>query len=129
MNIEEMKARAESAKERAEEVWMCPACHEAGGMHYFNFSDESDGCAECGWESEEDGNGMEAKYYLCVETNKFSAITDDVLTLLAENARLREKLGRLTLWTSAYGKNLCPTGADTYGEGVRACKDQVRRLL
>ncbi len=42
-----------------------------------------------------------------------------------------DALGRLREWTDRYGAELCPGPgrADTYGEGVRASKDQVRRLL
>lgn len=40
-----------------------------------------------------------------------------------------EGVGRLVQWTRTYGAALCPPGPDTYGEGVRAAKDQVRRIL
>jgi len=32
-------------------------------------------------------------------------------------------------WTHRFGRDLCPPGADTYGEGVRDCKEQVGRLI
>lgn len=38
-------------------------------------------------------------------------------------------LGRVLEWTHRYGKDLCPPGADTYGEGVRDSKAAVERLL
>jgi hypothetical protein len=38
-------------------------------------------------------------------------------------------LGTVDTWTHVYGAALKPTGADTFGEGVRACKEQVSRLL
>lgn len=45
----------------------------------------------------------------------------------------REELLRivssLMAWTQVYGAALVPTGPDTYGEGVRACKAQVRTLI
>lgn len=56
--------------------------------------------------------------------------------LTDENERLRARLretedilGRLVEWTHEYGKSLCPTGVDTYGEGVRACKRQVSNII
>ena len=38
-------------------------------------------------------------------------------------------LGRIAEWTNEYGRTLIPDGADTYGEGMRDAKDQVRLLL
>jgi hypothetical protein len=35
----------------------------------------------------------------------------------------------LSTWTHEFGGALVPSGADTYGEGVRACKDQVATML
>jgi hypothetical protein len=41
----------------------------------------------------------------------------------------RAVLGALGQWTHEFGAALRPTGADTYGEGVRAAKAQVARIL
>ena len=43
---------------------------------------------------------------------------------------LEAELGRVHAWTHTYGAELCPgVHPDTYGEGVRAAKDAVRRML
>lgn len=45
----------------------------------------------------------------------------------------QRKLGALTAaletWCCTYGAALTPTGADTFGEGMRAAKDQIRKLI
>lgn len=38
-------------------------------------------------------------------------------------------LDDLEQWTHEFGAHLCPPGADTYGEGVRDCKQQVADIL
>ena len=38
-------------------------------------------------------------------------------------------LSRLVEWSMTFGAALNPTAADTYGEGVRACKAQVAEML
>lgn len=50
---------------------------------------------------------------------------EEILELIAAS----EKLDRLGEWTNTYGASLVPCGADTYGEGMRAAKDQVRRII
>lgn len=53
-------------------------------------------------------------------------------TLVAQRAelkRLRLIVVTLDNWTHEMGASLCPTGADTYGEGVRACKGQVAAII
>ena len=47
------------------------------------------------------------------------------LTLADANALL----GRLGVWADTYGAALVPHGPDTYGDGVRACKTQVKAIL
>jgi len=42
---------------------------------------------------------------------------------------LAELRGRLEEWCCTVGEELCPPGADTYGEGVRESKSQVALLL
>lgn len=49
--------------------------------------------------------------------------------LLAKMRRYEEAFARLDGWTHRYGSELVPSGADTYGEGVRDAKDAVRLLL
>lgn len=46
-----------------------------------------------------------------------------------ENKKLSYKCGRILEWTHTFGKDLCPLGSDTYGEGVRASKKQVTNFL
>lgn len=43
--------------------------------------------------------------------------------------KLTEVLSLLQEWTNTYGKELCPPGADTYGEGVRDSKQKVQAIL
>jgi hypothetical protein len=38
-------------------------------------------------------------------------------------------LADLQTWTLTYGKALVPSGADTYGEGMRDAKKQVSAIL
>lgn len=43
-----------------------------------------------------------------------------------------ETLNRIREWTHVFGRSLCPettNSADTYGDGMRAAKAQVRMLL
>jgi hypothetical protein len=49
--------------------------------------------------------------------------------LLAEHEAAMRTLARLGEWTHQYGDALRPIGPDTYGEGVRSCKEQVARIL
>ena len=51
-----------------------------------------------------------------------------------EIARLRVKyeatLNKIFQWTTKYGEALCPKGRpDSFGEGMRAAKEQVKALL
>ena len=52
-------------------------------------------------------------------------------TLLAECERLRAAVSRIRVWADTYGHALvpCAGAADTYGDGVRACKGQVKAIL
>lgn len=50
----------------------------------------------------------------------------------AQVERLQARFAAIRAWSQAYGAELCPestSSADTYGEGVRACKAAVSRLL
>lgn len=47
----------------------------------------------------------------------------------AEVERLRAAVAKIDSWTHEYGAALCPHGPDTYGEGMRVAKAEVRRLL
>lgn len=42
---------------------------------------------------------------------------------------LEHRLARIGEWADEYGSALVPRGADTYGEGIRACKAQVKALV
>ncbi len=50
-------------------------------------------------------------------------------SLEAQLASARDTLWRLREWSDTFGKDLVPRGPDTYGEGVRACKETVKRML
>jgi hypothetical protein len=54
-----------------------------------------------------------------------------LLELNNESARINTTLSSLMDWTIQFGAELCPQSgvADTYGNGVRACKDRVSRIL
>lgn len=67
-----------------------------------------------------------------------SAYAGSIRALLAEHAslerelaELREAAARIAQWTHEHGKALCPTAgsSDTFGDGMRAAKQQVRALL
>jgi hypothetical protein len=60
---------------------------------------------------------------VCVQVNPAH------LRAIEERDALRTALAELNAWTNEYGAHLCPTGADTYGEGVRDCKRQVAAIL
>lgn len=61
------------------------------------------------------------------------ASTDPVALLndvYADVEGMRRRLGGVREWADTYGGDLCPgERPDTYGEGVRAAKQQVRFLL
>lgn len=52
-----------------------------------------------------------------------------VLIEAMDDVRRPDLLNELHNWSITYGRALCPTGADTYGDGVRACKEQVAAIL
>lgn len=55
---------------------------------------------------------------------------EDLLLNLARcYLALRERLAAVENWTHEHGYALVPSGPDTFGEGVRACKKQVAALL
>lgn len=58
---------------------------------------------------------------------------DTIESLRAERdaalAACAEMRAALEHWTHVYGAALCPPGPDTYGEGMRDAKDQVRAIL
>lgn len=53
------------------------------------------------------------------------------MVLHLQLAEARETLARLGAWADTYGAALVPHGgaADTFGDGVRACKAQVKAIL
>lgn len=46
-----------------------------------------------------------------------------------ERDKARATINAISEWTHVFGAALCPRGADTYGEGVRACKTEVAALI
>jgi len=75
------------------------------------------------------------KRSLCDDRERIRAERDKARRAVRfERARvttLETALGRISEWTSVFGKSLCPpTGvSDTYGEGVRESKNVVRLML
>ena len=55
--------------------------------------------------------------------------SERVAAYVAKVEALNLVVGYLTMWTRRYGDALVPPGPDTYGEGMRDAKDQVRRIL
>lgn len=55
----------------------------------------------------------------------------DPLENIADSKEKDEKLSRLGDWVLEYGENLKPTAgsADTFGDGMRAAKSQVKNIL
>jgi len=53
---------------------------------------------------------------------------DTIKRLIAMAQELEDLHARLREWTDTYGAALILPGADTYGEGVRDCKAQIRAL-
>lgn len=63
---------------------------------------------------------------------RLGAFIEQAAEAFAEVERLRAEnaaLAKLREWTLTFGAALKPSGADTYGEGVRACKAQVAAIL
>ena len=60
---------------------------------------------------------------------KIAELTEELQNSEAEITRMTLILSKIHEWTCTYGRELCPPGADTYGEGVRDSKDKVSRLL
>ena len=46
-----------------------------------------------------------------------------------ERDEARAALWRLSDWSHTFGRELCPRGPDTYGEGVRDAKDAAARII
>ena len=60
---------------------------------------------------------------------RLDAAEAKIAELGAEVKRLQALIGSLQRWTTQYGKDLCPPGVNTYGEGVRDSKNRVKHLL
>jgi hypothetical protein len=56
-------------------------------------------------------------------------VVKELGTRMADLAQLRATVARVNEWADRYGASLCPGGADTFGDGMRAAKEQVKRLL
>ena len=56
-------------------------------------------------------------------------LAGEVCQLEGERGARAAIAGRLEDWTHRMGAELCPRGADTYGEGKRDAKDEVSRIL
>lgn len=57
------------------------------------------------------------------------ALAAQIESARADRAAADRKLALLSEWTRTYGAALQPTGADTFGEGMRAAKSQVSSIL
>lgn len=95
-----------------------------------------DWCADCDYDRlsnksvEDDKRIAELEAMRCAHaTGKHDQECDLVAGLSAENAKLRALFEKIREWASTYGRALCPPHADTYGEGVRDCKEQVSHIL
>jgi hypothetical protein len=60
---------------------------------------------------------------------KIAELKEQVAAAHSENDRFRSLFANLSEWSSTFGKALCPPRADTYGEGVHDCKEQVSNML
>jgi hypothetical protein len=62
---------------------------------------------------------------------RFVRNDSELSRLRAENERLRAVVGRVRYWTHLHGVALCPAigDADSFGDGMRAAKKEVARLL
>ena len=58
-----------------------------------------------------------------------ASLAQEVCALEEERSALLANRARLEDWTHRMGAELCPRGADTYGEGKRDAKDEVSRIL
>jgi hypothetical protein len=72
--------------------------------------------------------GDEVKLSRLLVDERDAAYTE-ARTAKTELARLRGLLARVETWTKEYGAALKPSGADTYGEGMRVAKWQVANLI
>lgn len=66
-----------------------------------------------------------------LRAERAKAIADATQDAWEQLASANALLGRLEVWSDTYGQALAPHGgsADTYGDGVRACKAQVKAIL
>jgi hypothetical protein len=62
-------------------------------------------------------------------TRQLNEALAQVAELHARIAKLESTIGAVHEWTLRYGKELSPRGADTYGEGKRDAKEEVRSIL
>lgn len=56
-------------------------------------------------------------------------MNDTEVTILSRIAKLAAVVAAIDEWSHEHGAALCPTGPDTFGEGMRAAKAQIRRIL
>jgi len=71
---------------------------------------------------------------ICPECKRlFTANNESDDQILHEDLeRANKKLVKIGWWTNQFGSSLCPEStcsADTYGDGVRAAKKEVRKIL
>ena len=67
---------------------------------------------------------------ICAIDEVACIITDDMDDLHAKLAAAEERIAAIVEWTHQYGANLCPFGnyTDSFGDGMRAAKEQVSRI-
>lgn len=79
----------------------------------------------------------EAAEHKCAELqsrcDKLACLADSrdgsMKALFERVKEMENALADVAQWTHEFGAHLCPPGADTYGEGVRDCKQQVADIL
>jgi hypothetical protein len=68
-----------------------------------------------------------AREQLRAEDGEFASVVADANG--AELERLRQIIDRLDEYANTFGKDLVPSGPDSYGEGVRAVKRTVKAII
>jgi hypothetical protein len=63
------------------------------------------------------------------QSMEIARLLTDVDQLAADSETLVRLTYALEVWTHTYGSLLKPRGADTYGEGKRDAKDEVRDII
>lgn len=76
-------------------------------------------------------NGCVASNALQADLDAIVALRNAAPDLLDELERLRLVVARINEWTYEYGSELSPAAgwSDSYGDGVRACKERISKII